>query len=238
MLYAFADAQAAPSEAALPASAARTIPLPGLANPESQLGVPLLVRGELVGVLCLESEVPYRFHEEDKASIELLGSYLAIAMQNMQLQERSADAMADAAARRRRPAGEDSRRGPRPRRAATSSTTRADECILLDGEYLIRSLPAKILWRLLNARESDGPRGVHQPRAAAGQVAEPARMEGQPGKPAAAAAPPARAEVSGHPPRAPGPRPVRARARLRRRAGAETLTRAGEAISKSQASSG
>ena len=36
-------------------------------NPESQLGVPLLVRGELVGVLCIESEVPYRFHEEDKA---------------------------------------------------------------------------------------------------------------------------------------------------------------------------
>src|SRR5688572_2333762 len=38
----------------------RQIPVPGLANPESQLGVPLLVRGELVGVLCLESEVPYR----------------------------------------------------------------------------------------------------------------------------------------------------------------------------------
>jgi hypothetical protein len=32
----------------------------------------------------------------------------------------------------------------------------ADECILLDGEYLIRSLPAKILWRLLNTRESTG----------------------------------------------------------------------------------
>ena len=46
----------------------RRIPLPGLQNPESQLGVPLLVRGELVAVLCLESEVPYRFHEEDKAS--------------------------------------------------------------------------------------------------------------------------------------------------------------------------
>ena len=77
-------------------SAARASP-----NPESQLGVPLLVRGELVGVLCLESEVPYRFHEEDKASIELLGSYLAIAIQNMQLQERSADALAN---RRRRAA--------------------------------------------------------------------------------------------------------------------------------------
>ena len=51
--------------------------------------MPLLVRGELAGVLCLESEQRYRFHEEDKASIELLGSYLAIAIQNMQIQEQS-----------------------------------------------------------------------------------------------------------------------------------------------------
>ena len=33
---------------------------------------------------------------------------------------------------------------------------RADECILVDGEYLIRSLPAKILWKLLNARQAEG----------------------------------------------------------------------------------
>ena len=32
----------------------------------------------------------------------------------------------------------------------------ADECILVDGEYLIRSLPAKIFWKLLNARQAEG----------------------------------------------------------------------------------
>jgi GAF domain-containing protein len=81
MLYALAMHRQATGERPCP-----RIALPGLPSPESQLGVPLLVRGELVGVLCLESETPYRFHEEDKKSIELLGSYLAIAIQNMQLQ--------------------------------------------------------------------------------------------------------------------------------------------------------
>jgi adenylate cyclase len=134
----------------------RRIPLPGLPNPESQLGVPLLVRGELVGVLSLESDIPYRFHVEDKASIELLGSYLAIAIQNMQLQERSAET-AEA------PAHAPVRRGARlPARASEPAARRdivyyaTDECILLDGEYLIRSLPAKILWRLLTERETTG----------------------------------------------------------------------------------
>jgi hypothetical protein len=116
--------------------------------------VPLLVRGELVGVLCLESEVPYRFHEDDKASIELLGSYLAIAIQNMQWQEESTEPAAA------QPAD--------PVRSAPASAPSngsdyhaiayyaADECILVDGEYLIRGLPARILWRLLSTRETTG----------------------------------------------------------------------------------
>jgi hypothetical protein len=31
-----------------------------------------------------------------------------------------------------------------------------EECILVDGEYLIRSLPARILWKLLSARCREG----------------------------------------------------------------------------------
>ena len=40
--------------------------------------------------------MPYRFHEEDKTTIELLGSYLAIAIHSMLLHERS-ESLADAA---------------------------------------------------------------------------------------------------------------------------------------------
>ena len=146
ILYAYAMHKAA----AQPADPRpRRIPLPGLPNPESQLGVPLLVRGELVGVLCLESEVPYRFHEEDKAAIELLGSYLAIAIQNVQLHERALDPAPEPPAR------------VTPHRPIVQGRRdvafyESDECILVDGEYLIRSLPAKILWKLLTIRDTTG----------------------------------------------------------------------------------
>ncbi len=154
MLYAYAMHKDAANAAE--GGDRRRIPMPGLANPESQLGIPLLVRGELVGVLMLESDIPYRFHAEDKSSIELLGSYLAIAVQNMQLQERSVEsAEAPAHAPARRVARTPSRPvEPAARRDIVYYAT--DECILLDGEYLIRSLPAKILWRLLTEREATG----------------------------------------------------------------------------------
>jgi hypothetical protein len=156
MLYALAMHRAAQN----PELAARRIPLPGLANPESQLGVPLLARGELVGVLCVESEVPYRFHEEDRASIELLGSYLAIAVQNMALQERSADVAPEAAVL---PVAAPPPAAPPPEPAPRQGKREvvyyaADECIMVDGDYLIRNVPAKILWRLLNAHATTGRR--------------------------------------------------------------------------------
>ncbi|MGE0451193.1 MAG: GAF domain-containing protein [Vicinamibacterales bacterium] len=160
MLYAYAVQKRA-SEQGLCPPPERRIALPGLAAPDSQLGVPLLNRGELVGVLCIESEMPYRFHEEDKTSIELLGSYLAIAIHSMLLQERS-DSLAEtpaassASAEAARTVGPAQEAQPARRSAHEVTYYGADECILLDGEYLIRSLPAKILWKLLNARESHG----------------------------------------------------------------------------------
>jgi len=98
-----------------------------------------------------------RFHEEDKVSIELLGSYLAIAIHAMTLQERSEPAaVAETPVARTR-----STEKPAPPKRGSSSAREvtyygADECILVDGEYLIRSLPARILWKLLHARQAEG----------------------------------------------------------------------------------
>ncbi len=128
----------------------REVPLPGLENPESQLGVPLVVRGELIGVLCIESETPYRFHEDDKVTIEMLGSHLAVAIQSMQLRE-SEDAMATPRAVAPPPAA--------PSRSGSHREVtyyRGEEVLMVDGEYLIRSLPARILWKLLTTKKREG----------------------------------------------------------------------------------
>ena len=153
LLYAYAVHKRASEQGLCPPE--RSIAVPGLAAPDSQLGVPLLNRGELIGVLCIESELPYRFHEDDKQSIELLGSYLAIAIHSMLLQERN-ESLADALAS---PQSRPTKRAappPHGKRVREVAYYAADECILVDGEYLIRSLPAKIFWKLLQAQQGEG----------------------------------------------------------------------------------
>jgi len=154
MLYAYAVAKRAEAGGWCPKES--RIVMPGLQNPASQLGVPLVVRGELVGVIVIESASSYRFHEEDKTTIELLGSYLAIAIQNMQLQE-SAEAAADVVH-----VVESSGPAPTPAPAETTPSELAfhasDEVVMVDGEYLIRGLPARILWKVLTIHQSEGRR--------------------------------------------------------------------------------
>ena len=131
----------------------RRIPLPGLANPESQLGIPLLVRDELVGVLCIETDRAYRFHEEDRAYLEVLGGYLAIAIQNALLHERANEGEELPS----RPHAVSEPAAPAGRRARLQiEYYQSDECVLVDGEYLVRSLPARILWKILRERQAEG----------------------------------------------------------------------------------
>ena len=150
MLYANAVAKRAQERGIHGAD--RRIPLPGLPNPESQLGIPLLVRDELVGVLCIETDKSYRFHEEDRTYLEVLGGYLAIAIQNMLLWERTAPEESEEPL----PVQPVSHAATARRSRIQVEYYKTDECILVDGEYLVRSLPASILWRLLHEHRADG----------------------------------------------------------------------------------
>lgn len=151
MLYAEAMAEATAS--AEPCEVARRgVPLPGLPQPESQLGIPLVVRDELLGVLFAESETPRRFHEEDRAFCEVLGAYLGLALRDaLRDMPRAALPETPRAATNGHPGGGGGA-GPEIHYHA------ADECLLVDREYLIRGLAARLLWRMLCAWRDEGRR--------------------------------------------------------------------------------
>ncbi len=152
MLYAHAVAERAQSHGLCPKD--RSVPLPGLANPGSQLGIPLLVQNELVGVLCIESDQDFRFHEEDRAYLEVLGGYVALAIQNALLKERTEEAEEPAAPTTRAAVAVPA---PPAKSKANIEVTyyESDECILVNREYLARGVPAKILRKILAEHQAE-----------------------------------------------------------------------------------
>jgi len=123
------------------------IPLPGLADAQVQLALPLVSGERLVGVLAVESRDPLHFDEWDEAFLQIIGHQIALGIDRMQGIEGEAEP--GSAVR------------PRPRKSATSAGGAAkhtfvyyrnDDCVFLDGEYLIRNVPGKILWKILRQR--------------------------------------------------------------------------------------
>jgi hypothetical protein len=124
----------------------REIPLPGLPDAASQIAVPLLSRGRLIGVLALESKDPLAFLARENTLLSTIGSHLATAIDHL-----SRD-MEDAPTERTNTA-----RAPSSPATVTRKFTfyPKEETIWVDGDYLIRSVPAKIMWRLLKQYQEE-----------------------------------------------------------------------------------
>lgn len=126
----------------------REIPLPGLPDAASQIAVPLVTRGRLVGVLAVESKDPLDFLPRENTLLSIIGLHLAttIDLLSRDQDETPTDRVGQA------PPATESR--------ATStrrfSFFQKDDCIFVDGNYLIRNVPAKILWRLLTQYRDEG----------------------------------------------------------------------------------
>ena len=89
------------------------IPLPGLAAAESQVAVPAVVLGQLVGVLVIESPRKLAFTPDDEALLTVVATLVASAIEIDWAQERAeADVEAPASACRAR--ARCPRRRPRP----------------------------------------------------------------------------------------------------------------------------
>ena len=125
------------------------VTLPGLPDAKSVLAIPLTVGDRLVGVLSAEDRDPMRFGEWHEAYLQIVGNQIALGIDRMTSIE------VDAAASPARPSEgkREEGRGTITQPAANSRRTliyyKKDDAIFVDGEYLIRNIPARILWKLL-----------------------------------------------------------------------------------------
>jgi putative methionine-R-sulfoxide reductase with GAF domain len=129
-------------------AAAKEIPLPRLADAESQMAIPLLVQDRLVGVLALESRTSVAFSQWHEAFLQVLANQIAAGIDRMLEQARE-----DEPGPPERPSASSLARSTRKR---SFTYYRNDDCVFVDGEYLIRNVPAKILWKILRAHETEG----------------------------------------------------------------------------------
>lgn len=122
------------------------IPLPGLADAQSHLGIPLLVQDRLVGVLAVESRDLEAFADWHEPFLAIIANQAAIAV----------DAMASREDEDERGSEAPSAPPSIPERTRQFRYYRGDDCVFVDGEYLIRNVPGRILWRILTAHAREG----------------------------------------------------------------------------------
>ena len=123
------------------------VPLPGLPDAQAQLALPLVAGDRLVGVLAVESRDPLHFDEWDETYLQIVGSQIAIGMDRVQQADEDGEAAPPSSAKRAAARGRTQRR---------FVYFREDDCVFVDGEYLVRSVPARILWRLLSWHVREG----------------------------------------------------------------------------------
>jgi GAF domain/Pyridoxamine 5'-phosphate oxidase len=115
----------------------REITLPGLPNAQSQLILPLLVRDKLQGVLCLQDQTPGRFLETDERVLQIAARHLAIAISNIRLAVPPSRTVALR------------RKGGLSKRSSVVKHYKSDDSIFVDDAYLIKGIPGRLLWKLL-----------------------------------------------------------------------------------------
>lgn len=128
------------------------IALPGLADAESQLAVPAVVLGQLVGVLAVESRDRIAFDAEDEDVLSVVAALVASAIEIDLAGERESDVSLDESSPARTVEQPSSRGG---------DTTRVrffavDGSTFLDDEYLIKGVAGRILFALLSRHEREG----------------------------------------------------------------------------------
>lgn len=122
------------------------IPFPGLAEPHSQMALPLIAAGRVLGVLYVESETDMRFSYDDEDALSILTQQLALMLLQLQQgSEHESDATLPA-----------SRQAPTDGARLLVRYYRVNQSIFVGEDYLIKGVAGAILWRLLNGYVTEG----------------------------------------------------------------------------------
>ena len=122
------------------------IPLPVLAEPRSQIAVPLIRRGQLVGVLYAESEHDAFFSHADEDALVIYARHLATLVAPPECEPDEIE-----------PAHVE----PAARATGAALVVRyfaIDHSVFIDNDYLIKGVAGSILWMLLNEHTANGRR--------------------------------------------------------------------------------
>jgi adenylate cyclase len=116
------------------------IPLPGLPAPASQLAVPIVLGGQLAGVLYVESPEDMRFSYDDEDALLAVATQLGMAIAVLQ---QAADVHTEDA-----PAPSAPARAPQGT-AAVVRLYRTHDSVFIDDDYLIKGVAGAIFARLV-----------------------------------------------------------------------------------------
>jgi adenylate cyclase len=120
------------------------IPLPGLAEPQSQLAVPIVLGRRVVGVLYVESEQPACFSYDDEDALMAVATHLGATVAALQT---AADASEEARAVSQPAVPAE------PAAAAVPVVVRryrVNDSVFIDDDYLIKGVAGAIFWKLVN----------------------------------------------------------------------------------------
>ena len=131
------------------------IPLPGLPDAKSVLAIPLTAGDRLIGVLSAEDRDPMRFDEWHEAYLQIIGSQIALGIDRMVSMDLDAESSQARPLQGAKSKGHGEKTPP-GQKTRTLTYYKKDDAIFVDGEYLIRNIPARILWKLLAESKRTG----------------------------------------------------------------------------------
>ncbi|MCB2015914.1 MAG: GAF domain-containing protein, partial [Hydrogenophaga sp.] len=126
------------------------IPYPGLAEPHSQMAVPLRSGGRVLGVLFVESPQDLRFGFEDEDVLVTLAGQLAATIDRLRDAPDAADGASALESSRASEAALPT--GP----ALELRYYRVNHSVFVNNHYLIKGVAGAILWKLLQVQQREG----------------------------------------------------------------------------------